>query len=156
MPIRKVLIANRGEIAVRVARTLRTLGLQSVVIYHASDTLSLAVREADEAIEIPAATGVAAYLDVEAILAAARRSGADAIHPGYGFLSENADFAARGRRRGPALHRPAARGDPPDGGQDPCARVRRAGGVSDHARPPPRTEPRATSSSGRPRSASRC
>ncbi|MET0154000.1 MAG: biotin carboxylase N-terminal domain-containing protein [Candidatus Binatia bacterium] len=94
MPIRKVLIANRGEIAVRVAHTLRTLGLQSVVIYHASDTLSLAVREADEAIEIPAATGVAAYLDVEAILAAARRSGADSIHPGYGFLAENADFAA--------------------------------------------------------------
>ena len=66
MPIRKVLIANRGEIAVRIARTLRTLGLKSVGVYHASDALGLAVREADGAIEIAAPTGVAAYLDVEA------------------------------------------------------------------------------------------
>jgi acetyl-CoA carboxylase biotin carboxylase subunit len=94
MPTRKVLIANRGEIAVRIARTLRTLGLKSVVVYHASDALGLAVREADEAIEIAAPSGVAAYLDVEALLAAARRTGADAVHPGYGFLAENADFAA--------------------------------------------------------------
>jgi acetyl-CoA carboxylase biotin carboxylase subunit len=94
MPIRKVLIANRGEIAVRVARTLRALGLKSVVVYHASDALGLAVREADEAIEIAAPSGVAAYLDVEALLATARRTGADAVHPGYGFLAENADFAA--------------------------------------------------------------
>jgi acetyl-CoA carboxylase biotin carboxylase subunit len=94
MPIRKVLIANRGEIAVRIARTLRTLGLKSVVVYHASDALGLAVRDADEAIEIAAPSGVAAYLDVEALLAAARRTGADAVHPGYGFLAENADFAA--------------------------------------------------------------
>ncbi len=94
MPIRKVLIANRGEIAVRIAHTLHALGLRSVVVYHASDALSLAVREAGDAIEIPAPSGVAAYLDVEAILAAARHAGADAIHPGYGFLAENADFAA--------------------------------------------------------------
>ena len=94
MSIRKVLIANRGEIAVRIAHTLRTLGLKSVVVYHASDALGLAVREADEAVEIAAPTGVAAYLDVAAILAAARRTGADAVHPGYGFLAENADFAA--------------------------------------------------------------
>jgi acetyl-CoA carboxylase biotin carboxylase subunit len=94
MPIRKVLIANRGEIAVRIAHTLRTLGVKSVAVYHASDALGLAVREADDAIEIAAPTGVAAYLDVEALLAAARRTGADAVHPGYGFLAENADFAA--------------------------------------------------------------
>ena len=90
----KVLIANRGEIAVRILRTLRTLGIRSVVVYHAADAASLAVREADETVEIAAPTGVAAYLDVEAILAAARRSGADGIHPGYGFLAENGDFAA--------------------------------------------------------------
>jgi acetyl-CoA/propionyl-CoA carboxylase biotin carboxyl carrier protein len=94
MPIRKVLIANRGEIAVRIARSLRTLGLKSVGVYHASDALGLAVREVDEAIEIAASTGVAAYLDVGALLSAARRTGADAVHPGYGFLAENADFAA--------------------------------------------------------------
>jgi acetyl-CoA carboxylase biotin carboxylase subunit len=94
MPIRKVLIANRGEIAVRIAHTLRTLGLKSVVVYHASDAFGLAVREADEAIEIAAPSGVAAYLDVAALLAVARRTGADAVHPGYGFLAENADFAA--------------------------------------------------------------
>ncbi|MBI2963651.1 MAG: ATP-grasp domain-containing protein [Deltaproteobacteria bacterium] len=95
-----MLIANRGEIAVRILRTLRTMGLESVVVHHAADAASLAVREADEAREIAAATPVAAYLDVAAILAAARSSGADAIHPGYGFLAENADFAEAVERAG--------------------------------------------------------
>jgi len=93
MRIRKVLIANRGEIAVRVVRTLRVLGIPSVVVYHAADARSLAVREASEAVEISGATGVAAYLGISGLLDAARRTGADAIHPGYGFLAENADFA---------------------------------------------------------------
>jgi acetyl-CoA/propionyl-CoA carboxylase biotin carboxyl carrier protein len=92
--MKKLLIANRGEIAVRIIRTLRTLGISSIVIHHAADAESLAVREADEAVEIAAKSPLAAYLDVEAILDAARATGAEAIHPGYGFLAENADFAA--------------------------------------------------------------
>ena len=92
--MKKLLIANRGEIAVRIIRTLRALGVSSVVVHHAADAESLAVREADEAVEIAATTPVAAYLDIEAIVAAARATGAEAIHPGYGFLAENADFAA--------------------------------------------------------------
>ncbi len=98
--MKKVLIANRGEIAVRILRTLRTMGLESVVVHHAADAASLAVREADESREISASTPVAAYLDVEAILAAAHASGADAIHPGYGFLAENAAFAEAVERAG--------------------------------------------------------
>jgi acetyl-CoA/propionyl-CoA/long-chain acyl-CoA carboxylase, biotin carboxylase, biotin carboxyl carrier protein len=92
--MKKVLIANRGEIAVRIIRTLRALGLSSVVVHHTTESESLAVREADEAVEIAATSPVAAYLDVEAILAAARKTGAEAVHPGYGFLAENAEFAA--------------------------------------------------------------
>ncbi|MCW9045766.1 MAG: ATP-grasp domain-containing protein [Alphaproteobacteria bacterium] len=91
--ITKVLIANRGEIAVRVVRSLKTLGIPSVVLYHALDRDSLAVREADEAMEIIGETPVGAYLDANEVLRVARESGADAIHPGYGFLSENAEFA---------------------------------------------------------------
>ncbi|MCZ6552264.1 MAG: ATP-grasp domain-containing protein [SAR324 cluster bacterium] len=89
----KVLIANRGEIAVRIARTLRTLEIPSVVAHHATDADSLACREADEAYEIAGNPPSAAYLDVTAIVAACRATGADAVHPGYGFLSENAAFA---------------------------------------------------------------
>ncbi len=91
--MKTVLIANRGEIAVRIVRTPRTMGIRSVVVYPDSDAGSLAVREADEAREIPGATGVAAYLDSESLIATARAAGADGIHPGYGFLAENAAFA---------------------------------------------------------------
>ncbi|MCW3066070.1 MAG: acetyl/propionyl/methylcrotonyl-CoA carboxylase subunit alpha, partial [Solirubrobacterales bacterium] len=90
----KVLIANRGEIAARILRTVRRLGLASVVVHHAVDAGSLAVVEADEAVELAGDPPVAAYLDVEAIVAAALRTGADAVHPGFGFLAENAGFAA--------------------------------------------------------------
>jgi propionyl-CoA carboxylase alpha chain/3-methylcrotonyl-CoA carboxylase alpha subunit/acetyl-CoA/propionyl-CoA carboxylase biotin carboxyl carrier protein len=93
--IRKVLIANRGEISVRIGRTLRALGLDSVAVHHAEEAGSLAVREADEAVELFGATPVAAHLDAEQLIDAALRTGADAIHPGYGFLSENAAFADR-------------------------------------------------------------
>src|SRR5579862_5344344 len=89
----RVLVANRGEIAVRIIKTLRELGLESVVVYHPVDAGSIAVREASQAVAINGSTPVAAYLDGGRIIQAAVQSGADAVHPGFGFLAENADFA---------------------------------------------------------------
>jgi acetyl/propionyl-CoA carboxylase alpha subunit/acetyl-CoA carboxylase carboxyltransferase component len=89
----RVLIANRGEIAIRIARALRDLGIVSVAIYPKDDKQSLHVRAASESTLIPG-KGAAAYLDIAAVVAAAHHAGCEAIHPGYGFLSENADFAA--------------------------------------------------------------
>ncbi|WP_043162146.1 biotin carboxylase N-terminal domain-containing protein, partial [Bradyrhizobium sp. Ai1a-2] len=88
-----VLIANRGEIAVRIIKTLRKLGLRSAIVYHDVDARTPAVLMADTAIAIGGRTPVAAYLDSAQIIAAARRANAGALHPGYGFLSENAEFA---------------------------------------------------------------
>jgi len=89
----KVLIANRGEIAVRLVRALREFGITSVVAYSDADRASLAVGLADEAAHIGASPAAESYLSIGNMIEAARRHGADAIHPGYGFLSENADFA---------------------------------------------------------------
>ena len=92
---RRVLIANRGEIALRILRSLRTLGIEAVMIHGREDRLTTPVRLADEAIHIARDDPLASYLDIEAIVAAAKEVGADAVHPGYGFLAENPIFAER-------------------------------------------------------------
>ena len=92
---RRVLIANRGEIALRILRSLRSMGTEAVVIHGREDRLSLPVRLADEGYYIPRDDPLASYLDIEAIVAAAKDVSADAVHPGYGFLAENAAFAQR-------------------------------------------------------------
>ena len=129
----KILIANRGEIACRVARTARRMGIRTVAVYSDADADALHVSACDEAWRLGPPPPRESYLNGDAILAIARRTGAQAIHPGYGFLSENAQFADRVRRGGRDVHRAAARGDRGDGlevrREDDHGRRRRAAGA---------------------------
>ncbi|MBX2916414.1 MAG: acetyl-CoA carboxylase biotin carboxylase subunit [Cyclobacteriaceae bacterium] len=98
--IKKLLVANRGEIALRIMRSAREMGIKTVAVYSEADRQALHVRFADEAICIGPPPSAQSYLVMEKIIAAAKQTGADAIHPGYGFLSENEDFAALVRKEG--------------------------------------------------------
>ena len=100
MSFQSVLIANRGEIACRIIRTLKDLGLRSVAVYSDADRAAPHVKLADDAIHIGASPASESYLDIDKIMAAAKSSGAEAIHPGYGFLSENTEFARRCAKAG--------------------------------------------------------
>jgi propionyl-CoA carboxylase alpha chain len=104
---KKILIANRGEIAVRIMHTCRKMGIKTVAVYSEADTNALHVKEADEAIYIGPPPSIESYLNVDAILSAVDQSGAEAVHPGYGFLSENAKFAEALAARGVVLIGPS-------------------------------------------------
>ncbi len=125
----KVLIANRGEIAVRIIRTLREMGICSVAVYSDADRAALHVRKADEAAHIGASPSSESYLNVDRILDAARRHGADAIHPGYGFLSENARFAQACEDAGFVFIGPSAHSIALMGSKTEARRVAKAGGA---------------------------
>ncbi|MBY0321812.1 MAG: ATP-grasp domain-containing protein [Reyranella sp.] len=128
-PIRAVLIANRGEIAVRIMRTCKRLGLRTIAVYSDADEHAVHVRTADEAIHIGPAPARSSYLDMDAILAAAERSGADAVHPGYGFLSENAAFARRCEDAGLIFVGPSADAVEKMGSKIESKRIAEAAGV---------------------------
>ena len=99
-PIKKVLIANRGEIAVRIIRSCREMGIHTVAVFSDADRTAMHVRYAGEAYRIGPSPSNESYLKIETILEVAKKSGADAIHPGYGFLSENAEFSRRCQEEG--------------------------------------------------------
>src|SRR5262245_2189577 len=104
----KILIANRGEIACRVIRTARAMGIKTVAVYSEADAEAKHVREADETVTIGPAPAAHSYLVIDRIVEACRKTGAEAVHPGYGFLSENQAFAAALKRAGVVFIGPTA------------------------------------------------
>jgi geranyl-CoA carboxylase alpha subunit len=126
---RKILIANRGEIACRVIRSARALGLRTVAVYSDADRGALHARSADEAVHIGAAPPRESYLNIGRLIAACKESGADAVHPGYGFLSENAGFAAACKAAGIAFIGPSPEAIRLMGNKAEAKRRMRAAGV---------------------------
>ncbi|MGI9254512.1 MAG: acetyl-CoA carboxylase biotin carboxylase subunit [Thermomicrobiales bacterium] len=126
---RTVLIANRGEIACRIARTLREMGIESVAVYSDADEQARHVREADRAVHIGPAPSMQSYLNQDRLLEAAKETGADAIHPGYGFLSENAGFARRCAEAGLVFIGPPADAIDSMGSKIEARRAAKAAGV---------------------------
>ena len=108
MAFKRVLIANRGEIALRILRTLRDMGIEAAIIHGREDRLSLPVRMADIAYPIMRANPLDSYLDIEAVVQAAKDLECDAVHPGYGFLAENANFVKRLEEEGITFIGPAS------------------------------------------------
>ena len=135
----KVLIANRGEIALRIHRACREMGIQTVAVHSTADADAMHVRLADETVCIGPPPARDSYLNIAAILSAATITGADAIHPGLGFLSEERRFRRDGRGARVHLHRPVARAHPADGRQGrgqrrrPQARASRGAGLAGRA-----------------------
>ena len=127
--IRKILVANRGEIACRIMRTARRMGLETVAVYSEADAQALHVRMATQAVRIGPAPASESYLDISRLLEAARRTGADAVHPGYGFLSENADFADAVRAAGMIFIGPPANAIRAMGLKDAAKKLMKAAGV---------------------------
>ena len=108
MPLRRILVANRGEIALRIVRAARTLGIETVLAASAADRDSMAAREADRVVVIGPAQARASYLDARLIVHAAKGTGCDGLHPGYGFLSERESLAALCEQEGIVFVGPTA------------------------------------------------
>jgi propionyl-CoA carboxylase alpha chain len=152
---RKILIANRGEIACRIMRTARRMGIATVAVHSEADARALHVAEADEAVPIGPAEAGRSYLRIEAILEACRSTGAEAVHPGYGFLSERADFAAALERAGIAFIGPSSAAIAALGDKIAAKALARAAGVpvvpgSDQALPDLRAARTAAAAIGYP------
>src|SRR3974377_1317032 len=128
--IEKLLVANRGEVAVRIMRACQELGIRTVAVYSDVDTHAIHVRLADEAIAIGSAAPQESYLRGDRIIAAAKSVGAQAIHPGFGFLSENADFADAVREAGMAFIGPAGEAIRKMGNKKHGRAIMRFGGVA--------------------------